>query len=215
LPPAPRVIRRPDAPVAPPRRASGPPPDRSSGPESRLQELGSRAGASSPSARIAVLGIAAAAVIVLVVLFFVLHGSSHTATPTAAASHSSSAPATTSAHTAPAAPASNPATLPVAVINGTTVTDLAHHLADDLIQNGYNDASPLTGQPSGTAATTTVYYAAGHRADARGVAQVLGVTSEAPITPTIRTLSGTQPIVVVAGMDQASAAGTGGTGASG
>jgi len=154
-------------------------------------------------------------VVILVILFLVLRGGgSHTPAASAPASApSSAAKAATGSHSAAAA-TTNPATLSVAVINGTTVNDLAHHLASSLSQNGYNQATPLTVSPGGTAATTTVYYAAGHKADARGVAQVLGVNAVAPITTQIRAISGSSPVVVVAGMDQSSVVGgaTGGTG---
>jgi hypothetical protein len=102
----------------------------------------------------------------------------------------------------------------VVVLNGTGVNGLAHHLASDLTQNGYNNAAPQSANP-GSTATTTVYYASGHRADAHGVAQVLGVGAVAPITAPIRSISGSAPVVVVAGMDQAAAVGGAATGGSG
>jgi hypothetical protein len=153
-------------------------------------------------------------VLILVVLFLVFRGggssSPATATPPAAT------PATNAArHQAASAPAANPATLQVAVINGTNVNELAHHLAGDLTQNGYNQATPLDVHLPATAATTTVYYADGRRADARGVAQVLGVTSVAPMTTAVRSQSGSAPVVVVAGTDQSAVVGGGTTGGSG
>ena len=60
-----------------------------------------------------------------------------------------------------------------------------------------------------------MYYVSGHRADARGVAQVLGVSALAPITQAIRAISGTAPVVVVVGMDQSAAVQNGTTGGSG
>lgn len=205
LPPAPGGSRRPAAPAMPPRRLPGASSGgRGDSPESRLQELGSRPDRSSPGARIAVLAIVGVVVVVLVLLFVVLHGS-HSATPTTASGHKGHAASSRAARHSAAAPATSPATLPVVVLNGTSVNGLAHHLAGDLTQNGYNDASPQTASPGTNTPTSTVYYASGDRADAQGVAQVLGMSTVAPITAAIRAISGAAPVVVVAGMDQASA----------
>ena len=218
LPPPPRGNRRPPAANAPARRgAATSPPAAARGGDAaaRLQQLGSRTEGRSSGARLAMLGIAGVAVVVLVLLFVVLRGgggSPHTASPPASPPASGRARSHTAASHPAAAAASNPATLPVAVINGTGVSGLAHHLSGDLTQNGYNNASPLAATPGTTTATTTVYYATGHRADAQGVAQVLGVSSVAPITQAIRSISGTAPVVVVAGMDQSAAVQSGTTG---
>ncbi len=215
-PPPVRPIRRPAAPVSPPRRGIGAAAGgRPGAAEARLEELGSRSEGSSSSARIAILAIVGVAAVVLVVLFVVLHGSgSSSPTAATASSHSSSAVTHGTAHHSSAAPASNPATLAVVVLNGTGVNGLAHHLAGDLTQNGYNNATPQSANP-GSTATTTVYYATGDRTDANGVAQVLGVSAVAPITAPIRSISGSAPVVVVAGMDQAASVGGATTGGSG
>jgi LytR cell envelope-related transcriptional attenuator len=139
-------------------------------------------------------------VVAAVVLLSVLDKGKSTPAPTTAASSapSSSAPI---AHPGASAPAS----LNVAVVNGTTVNQLAHRLASTLRRHRYARAQPLTVHPPAQAATTTVYYAGGHRTDARRVAQALGVSATAPLPASLRALSGPAPVVVVAGSDQAPA----------
>src|SRR5262249_29777108 len=75
----------------------------------------------------------------------------------------------------PAVPA-NAAEIPVAVLNGTETTGLAHHVSSELQQVGYSQAAALSGRPPGAGQTTVVEYTTGHRADAEGVARSLSVT---------------------------------------
>jgi hypothetical protein len=106
---------------------------------------------------------------------------------------------------------SNPAETAVAVLNGTSTSGLAHHLAADLQQGGYTRAVALAGVPPGTHAKTVVQYARGHRADAQAVAKSLNVTQVQAIETTIASLAGSATVVVLAGADQASLLGGGGT----
>jgi LytR cell envelope-related transcriptional attenuator len=120
--------------------------------------------------------------------------------------------------------AGNPASIRVAVLNGTSTVGLAHHLATSLQQSGYAQAKFLTARPSGSHPTTIVLYSSDHRADARAVARALGVSAGDvdPLDPGTRALSSSATVVVVAGEDRAgavsstgagAAAGTGGGGA--
>jgi hypothetical protein len=115
-----------------------------------------------------------------------------------------------SSHTSSHAPASNPADTAVVVLNGTSTTGLAHHLAADLQQSGYTRAVASAGVPPGTHATTVVEYTSGHRADAQAVAKVLDVMQVQAIDGTIASLAGSATVVVLAGADQATQLGGGG-----
>ncbi|MGA9876488.1 MAG: LytR C-terminal domain-containing protein, partial [Solirubrobacteraceae bacterium] len=121
-------------------------------------------------------------------------------------SPSSKVGSTSSARTQPAAShavASNPADVPVTVLNGTETNGLAHHLAGDLQQSGYSQAAASTAVPPGTHATTVVEYTAGHRADGQAVAKALEVTRVQTIEGTIASLASSATVVVIAGADQA------------
>lgn len=101
-----------------------------------------------------------------------------------------------------------PAETQVAVINGTGTAGLAHRLAASLQQSGYSQATPLDGVPPGTRQTTVVQYAAGHHAEASGVARSLGVSQVQPIEASVSALVGGSTVVVVAGLNSATAAGS-------
>jgi hypothetical protein len=103
------------------------------------------------------------------------------------------------------APAASPAETRVAVLNGTGTTGLAHKLSANLQQSGYTQATALSGTPSGSHSTTIVEYSSGHRADAAHVAQALEVTGVQPMEPSVSSLSGSATVVVIAGLDKATA----------
>jgi LytR cell envelope-related transcriptional attenuator len=102
----------------------------------------------------------------------------------------------------------SPAETQVAVINGTGTAGLAHRLAASLQQSGYSQATPLDGVPPGTRQTTVVQYTSGHRAEASGVARSLGVSQVQPIEASVSQLVGSSTVVVVAGLNSATAAGS-------
>jgi LytR cell envelope-related transcriptional attenuator len=116
----------------------------------------------------------------------------------------------TAIHKSTAAPASNPSQLSVAVLNGTSTNDLAHHLAADLQQSGYTRAEASSAVPPGTHATTVVQYTPGHRADGQAVAKALNVTRVQPIEASTSSLASRATVVVLAGADQAAQLGGGG-----
>ena len=155
-----------------------------------------------------ILGGVVLGVAVIVLAVSALKGGSKPS-PTAT---QSSTPSTTAAHTTtPApAPASNPSELNVAVVNGTSTNDLAHHLAADLQQSGYTRAEASSAVPPGTHATTVVQYTSGHRADGQAVAKALDVTKVKPMEASTASLVSHATVVVVAGADQAAQLGGGG-----
>ena len=106
----------------------------------------------------------------------------------------------------------SPAETQVAVINGTGTAGLAHRLAASLQQGGYSQATPLNGVPPGTRQTTVVQYTSGHRAEASSVARALGVSQVQPIEASVSPLVGSSTVVVVAGLNSATPAGSGETG---
>jgi hypothetical protein len=123
----------------------------------------------------------------------------------------SSHAATHTHHTAAAAPSTH-ATVPanageiqVSVLNATETNGLAHHVSAELHHAGFTQATPLGGHPPGNGQTTVVQYAAGHEADAHGVARSLGVTEVQPMEAAVAALAGTATVVVVVGADKAAA----------
>jgi hypothetical protein len=153
-----------------------------------------------------VVGVAA---IVLAVSALKGGGGKPNATATQPPAHS------TVTHTGVSAPASNPSELSVAVLNGTSTTGLAHHLAADLRQSGYTHAEASSAVPPGTHATTVVQYASGHRADGQAVAKALNVTRVQPMEASTASLVSQATVVVLAGADQAAQLGAGGAQGSG
>jgi hypothetical protein len=110
--------------------------------------------------------------------------------------------------------ASDPANTPVAVLNGTSTSGLAHHLSGNLQQSGYTQATALNARPPGSHVSTVVEYASGHRLDAQHVAQTLGVTQVQPLDAATAPLAGSSTVVVIAGTDKAALVGaSGATGA--
>jgi len=91
----------------------------------------------------------------------------------------------------------------VAVLNGTGTTGLAHRISGQLRQSGYSQATALNGRPPGANQVTVVEYASGHRADAQGVANALGVGQAQPMEATVSSLSGSATVVVIVGLDKA------------
>jgi hypothetical protein len=72
------------------------------------------------------------------------------------------------------AAAVNPASVTVAVLNGTAVTNLAHDVSSRLATDGYKQGMIATAADQ-TNASTTVAYLPGHQTDARAVAAVLNL----------------------------------------
>ncbi len=162
----------------------------------------------------------AATIVVVILVVHLVGGGSSSPTTTTTNTPASGQPAQgqpaqkPSSHTGVIA-TTDPTRLHVAVINSTQISGLAHELSGELVHNGYTQATFLEAQPSTQLATSTVMYAPGHLADARAVAQVLGIADVQAIDPTTRSISGNSSVVVIAGTDQANAAPSSSTTASG
>jgi hypothetical protein len=157
-----------------------------------------------------ILGGVVVGVVVIVLAVSALKGGGKAGAPSAqSTTHSSSGP-TTTGHTSAPAPASNPSEVDVAVLNGTSTYDLAHHLAGDLQQSGYTRAVASSAVPPGSHATTVVQYRPGHRADGQAVAKALNVTRVQPMEVSTASLVSHATVVVLAGADQAAQLGGGG-----
>jgi hypothetical protein len=138
-------------------------------------------------------------------------GGGSTATTSQTSPAGETQPASSHTSTTTHVAASNPAETAVVVLNGTSTAGLAHHLAADLQQSGYGRAAALAGIPPGTHARTVVQYTHGHRADAQAVAKSLNVTQVQAIESSTASLAGSATVVVLAGADQASQLGGGGS----
>jgi hypothetical protein len=114
------------------------------------------------------------------------------------------------AHTGAPAGAANLASIHVVVLNGTNVTGLAHRMSASLQQGGYSQAQALGGTPPGEHQTSVVQYAPGHSAEAKRVAQALGVSQVQPLEGAVEGFASGATVVVIAGLDKAGTAGGGG-----
>jgi hypothetical protein len=100
----------------------------------------------------------------------------------------------------------NRKTVPLAVLNGTTVTGLARGAADKLTAKGYNEPNVVTNDTTNQQRPTTqVYYEAKAHAAALDVAKILGVpTSQVkPMDANARALADRAQVAVFVGGDKA------------
>jgi LytR cell envelope-related transcriptional attenuator len=157
--------------------------------------------------------LAAAAVVVVAavaVALLALGGSSspkHTASTATSTTHQTvtthaKRPPHKAAKPAPKTPAVSPAETNVAVLNATEAEGLAHRTASTLQQNGYSQATALSGKPPGSGQVTVVEYSSGHQAEAEGVAHSLSVAHVLPIEAAVTALAGSAGVVVVVGADR-------------
>jgi hypothetical protein len=126
--------------------------------------------------------------------------------PTAASGGATTTAVKHTKHTHPAAKPTAPANAgetPVAVLNGTETTGLAHRVSGQLQQLGYSQAAPLSGHPPGTTQTTVVEYTSGHRGDAESVARLLGVSNVQAMETAVAPLVGSANVAVLVGADKA------------
>jgi LytR cell envelope-related transcriptional attenuator len=100
-------------------------------------------------------------------------------------------------------PPVKPASVTVAVLNGTTVPGLAAQVSDELQQRGFRvgnvDNSPDSSQQR---AESVIQFASGHRREAVAVGRRLGIGQREPIDPAVQQLAGDATVVVIAGQDQ-------------
>lgn len=154
-----------------------------------------------------------AAIVIIAVLLIVTHNNKSTTTV-----HKSTNIAGRSRHARTVAV--SPDTVTVAVLNGTTVTNLAHDVSSRLAADGYKQGTIATAAAQ-TQSSTVVAYLAGHQADARAVAAVLDLKGSAvkavnqqamgvacPGATTTSTSSCSANVVVTVGSDLAGLAST-------
>lgn len=98
----------------------------------------------------------------------------------------------------------DPASVTVAVLNGTSVNGLAGKVGSDLESAGYELGAITSAAPG--LARTTVLYADGQKPAAQKVARELGLDpgSVEPVDRDSRRLAGNADVVVIAGEDRAS-----------
>jgi hypothetical protein len=156
--------------------------------------------------RVIVGAVLAVIVIVVVLILTVFSGGSSKKTPnTIGNSPAPSGSSTTAGKTTPGktAPVSR-GDVTVAVLNGTTVPGLAREVGTKLQTAGFK-LGTVTNAPDQARSATIVAYAAGHVAEARVVARLIHVGSDAvkPIDQSTAVVAGQDAFVVVTvGSDQ-------------
>ena len=95
-----------------------------------------------------------------------------------------------------------PASVTVAVLNGTTVPGLAATLSDEVSAAGFK-VGTITNFSDQQLAESVVQFASGHEAEARAVSRRLGITQREPVNPSSQALAGDATVIVIAGADKA------------
>ena len=188
---------RADQPSATPRR---PPPRRPATPPAAAGGQGRSAGTYALLVGLAVLILGGGA-------FFVsqLGGNDEPTQPNQAAAPAAETPAATTSGGEQGGQQDVPAAdTTVMVLNATTTPGLAKRLADSLKQAGYPDPASETNTRDQTLQRSTVFYGDGYRAQARRVAQRLGIANVAAVDAETRAVAPDADVVVLAGADQAS-----------
>ncbi len=158
----------------------------------------------------AIVGAAVAAIAVVAVAGFLLFGGgddSPTPKPNTVAQPTGETTTSANGSAAPKAPAKlNRKSVPLAVLNGTTVTGLARGAADKLTTKGYNEPNVVTNDTTNQQRPTTqVFYEAKARAAALDVAKILGVPTAQvkPMDANARALADRAEVAVFVGGDKA------------
>jgi hypothetical protein len=103
------------------------------------------------------------------------------------------------------AAAIKPGEIEVAVLNGTAVPGLAATFGDKLERKGFQRGSVTNSARSFT--SSVVMYKRGHAPEARRVASVLGISDVRLMSADIESVSGSAPVSVVVGEDNAQTSG--------
>jgi hypothetical protein len=101
------------------------------------------------------------------------------------------------------APAIEPSDVSVTVLNGTTVTNLAHNYGTKLDGQGFEVENQLTAN-RGQVAESVVLFKPGANREAALVARKLGISQIEPADPESTSQAGAAEVVVVIGADLAS-----------
>jgi len=94
----------------------------------------------------------------------------------------------------------------VAVLNGTSVPNLASRVEQDVVKAAGYKSSDVTNSPS-SFAKTVVMYTSGRRAEAKALATAikpkLGQTPTEPVTADVKARAGGAPLALAVGLDDA------------
>jgi hypothetical protein len=96
----------------------------------------------------------------------------------------------------------NPASVTVAVLNGTTVPGLAATLSDQVAAAGFK-VGTISNFSDQQLAESVVQYTPGHQAEAKAVSRRVGIGQREPVSPSSRALAGDATVIVIAGADKA------------
>jgi hypothetical protein len=95
----------------------------------------------------------------------------------------------------------NPASVTVAVLNGTTVPGLAATLSDEVTAAGFN-VGTITNFSDQQLAESVVQYTPGHEREAAAVSRRLKISQREATNPTSQELAGDATVIVIAGADK-------------
>ena len=99
-------------------------------------------------------------------------------------------------------PAIDPANVTVAVLNGTTVPNLAKSVGEKVTGKGFQLGTVAnTADQQQQRAESVVLYSPGHREEAKAVSRRLGIAQRQPIDPASQGLAGDATVVIIAGAD--------------
>jgi hypothetical protein len=203
---APTPTPRPSAPLRAPVPSASLPPRTPAGARARADADGGRSRGRVAAIVGGVLGVVAV-LAVAGILIFGGGGDEPTPPPNTVAQPTTADADTPNGSATPKAPAKvNRKSVPLAVLNGTTVTGLARGAADKLTTKGYNEPNVVTNDTTNQARPTTqIYYEAKVRAAALDVAKILGVPTAQvkPMDANARALADRAEVAVFVGADKA------------
>ncbi len=98
----------------------------------------------------------------------------------------------------------DPATVTVAVLNGTTVPGLAQSLSNEVTRFGFDVGTVANSQDDEgqQRAESVILYANGNEREAALVSRKLGISQREPVDPATQGLAGDATVVVIAGADR-------------
>jgi LytR cell envelope-related transcriptional attenuator len=97
----------------------------------------------------------------------------------------------------------NPASITVAVLNGTTVPGLAATIMDQTEEAGFRAGTVANFLPNQQLGESVVQYTPGHERDAAVVSRRLGIAQREAVNPSSQELAGDATVVVLVGADKA------------
>jgi hypothetical protein len=96
----------------------------------------------------------------------------------------------------------DPANVTVAVLNGTTVPNLAKSVGENVTSKGFQLGTVAnTADQTQQRAESVVLFSPGHRNEATAVSRRMGIAQRQPIDPASQGLAGDATVVIIAGAD--------------